>query len=125
MPNSFLPAAPILQAGVVILGDAFNMRHPLTGAGMSVALHDVQFWKDAIHRIPDLHDTEAIMKLQRSFHWKRKLSHSFVTNTLAQALYALFAAGDDRKLYTCMLCLPVEYYCCYLVLEVLLLLSST
>lgn len=95
MPNSFLPASPVLRAGVLVLGDAFNMRHPLTGAGMSVALHDVEYWKHALRSVPDLHDTEELLRIQQSFHWQRKLSHSFVTNTLAQALYALFAAGDD------------------------------
>ncbi|KAK9896038.1 SE-domain-containing protein [Cystobasidium minutum MCA 4210] len=45
MPNSFLP--PRMQGGktskegVLLAGDALNMRHPLTGGGMSVALNDV------------------------------------------------------------------------------------
>lgn len=45
MPNSFLP--PTMQGGktskegVLLAGDALNMRHPLTGGGMSVALNDV------------------------------------------------------------------------------------
>ena len=45
MPNSFLP--PHVQGGsrsregVLLAGDALNMRHPLTGGGMSVALNDV------------------------------------------------------------------------------------
>ena len=44
MPNSFLP--PAMQGskrskeGVLLAGDAMNMRHPLTGGGMSVALND-------------------------------------------------------------------------------------
>ena len=45
MPNSFLPACPIERPGVIALGDAYNMRHPLTGGGMSVALNDVVLWK--------------------------------------------------------------------------------
>ena len=97
MPNSFLPAAPVLQPGALVLGDAFNMRHPLTGAGMTVALHDVEFWRDELKQLADLHDVEAVLAIQRRFHWQRKMSHSFVANTLAQALYALFAAGDDGK----------------------------
>ncbi len=46
MPNSFLPPAPVEKPGVLVLGDALNMRHPLTGGGMSVALHDVAIWRD-------------------------------------------------------------------------------
>ncbi|PIK33703.1 putative squalene monooxygenase isoform X1 [Apostichopus japonicus] len=46
MPNSFLPPAPIEKSGVLLLGDAYNMRHPLTGGGMSVALNDVKLWRE-------------------------------------------------------------------------------
>ena len=34
--------------GVLILGDALNMRHPVTASGMTVALYDVYFWWDAL-----------------------------------------------------------------------------
>lgn len=46
MPNSYLP--PSIQGksgsveGVLMAGDAMNMRHPLTGGGMTVALNDVR-----------------------------------------------------------------------------------
>ena len=29
------------KEGVMLVGDSYNMRHPLTGGGMTVALHDV------------------------------------------------------------------------------------
>ncbi|KAK0543929.1 Squalene epoxidase [Tilletia horrida] len=50
MPNSWLP--PTMQGqgksdsdrkGVILVGDAMNMRHPLTGGGMSVGLWDVVY----------------------------------------------------------------------------------
>lgn len=28
------------KRGVILVGDAYNMRHPLTGGGMTVGLHD-------------------------------------------------------------------------------------
>lgn len=31
MPCKFLPPSTIRKSGVLMLGDAFNMRHPLTG----------------------------------------------------------------------------------------------
>jgi len=31
MQNKLMPAAPIHRPGALLLGDAFNMRHPLTG----------------------------------------------------------------------------------------------
>jgi hypothetical protein len=32
MQNKLMPAAPLHRPGALLLGDAFNMRHPLTGA---------------------------------------------------------------------------------------------
>ena len=54
MPSSFLPPAPLEKPGVLLLGDAMNMRHPLTGGGMSVALNDVRIWRGLLKDIPDL-----------------------------------------------------------------------
>uniref|UniRef100_UPI00398F6701 squalene monooxygenase n=1 Tax=Pristiophorus japonicus TaxID=55135 RepID=UPI00398F6701 len=95
MPASFLPPSPVNKPGVLILGDAYNMRHPLTGGGMSVVLNDVRIWKSLLCSIPDLRDNEAMLQAKKKFHWARKKSHSFVVNVLAQALYELFAATDD------------------------------
>ncbi|CAL8247970.1 unnamed protein product [Lota lota] len=95
MPASFLPPSPVNKPGVLLLGDAYNMRHPLTGGGMSVALNDVQIWRRRLRDIPDLYDDRVMLQAKKKFHWERKSSHSFVVNVLAQALYELFAATDD------------------------------
>lgn len=95
MPASFLPPSPVNKPGVLLLGDAYNMRHPLTGGGMSVALNDVQLWRRRLRDIPDLYDDSIMLQAKKNFHWERKSSHSFVVNVLAQALYELFAATDD------------------------------
>ena len=50
MPNSFLSSAPLIKAGVLCLGDALNMRHPLTGGGMTVGLSDVVLFRDLLIR---------------------------------------------------------------------------
>uniref|UniRef100_F6WHL6 Squalene monooxygenase n=1 Tax=Ornithorhynchus anatinus TaxID=9258 RepID=F6WHL6_ORNAN len=76
--------------GVLLLGDAYNMRHPLTGGGMSVVLNDIKIWRGLLKGIPDLYEDAAILQVRRP-----KKSHSFVVNVLAQALYELFAATDD------------------------------
>ncbi|KAM6967773.1 squalene monooxygenase [Aplochiton taeniatus] len=94
MPASFLPPSPVNKPGVLLLGDAYNMRHPLTGGGMSVALNDVRIWRGLLTDIPDLYDNSAMLQAKKKFHWERKSSHSFVVNVLAQALYELFAATD-------------------------------
>ncbi|KAL0984922.1 hypothetical protein UPYG_G00150520 [Umbra pygmaea] len=94
MPASFLPPSPVNKSGVLLLGDAYNMRHPLTGGGMSVALNDVLIWRSLMKNIPDLYDNTAMLQAKKTFHWERKSSHSFVVNVLAQALYELFSATD-------------------------------
>ena len=34
MQNKCMPASPLHCPGALLLGDAFNMRHPLTGTGV-------------------------------------------------------------------------------------------
>ncbi|XP_044149158.1 LOW QUALITY PROTEIN: squalene monooxygenase [Bufo gargarizans] len=95
MPASFLPPSPVNKKGVLLLGDAYNMRHPLTGGGMSVVLNDVKIWRELLQDLPDLSEHSQVLKAKQQFYWSRKKSHSFVVNVLAQALYELFAATDD------------------------------
>ena len=95
MPNQFLPTSPTRNPGLVLLGDAWNMRHPLTGGGMTVALNDVVALSEHLSGIPDLSDwTQVSLELQ-DFYWSRKNLAS-VVNILAQSLYALFAADSEN-----------------------------
>lgn len=111
MPNSFLPPSMQGQSdqakGVIVVGDAMNMRHPLTGGGMTVGLWDAVHLTEALGgsewgplsganppRKPlDLGDWASIRPALRSWHWSRKGLAS-VINILAQALYSLFGADD-------------------------------
>ncbi|NXK88062.1 ERG1 monooxygenase, partial [Formicarius rufipectus] len=95
MPASFLPPSAVNKKGVLLLGDAYNIRHPLTGGGMSVILNDVKIWRSLLQAIPDLYEDSDVLQAKRTFYWSRRKSHSFVVNVLAQALYELFAARDD------------------------------
>jgi len=96
MPNSFLPPSVNRTPGIILLGDAMNMRHPLTGGGMTVAFNDVVLISDLLSPdiVPTFNDTQLVLEQMKTFHWKRK-SLSSVINILAQALYCLFAANDD------------------------------
>ncbi|KKK21676.1 hypothetical protein ARAM_007222 [Aspergillus rambellii] len=96
MPNSYLPGATNKTPGLVMLGDALNMRHPLTGGGMTVAFNDVVILRDLLspEKVPKLSDTALVLKQLSVLHWKRKQGAS-VINILAQALYSLFAADDN------------------------------
>jgi squalene monooxygenase len=97
MPNSFLPPSVQKTPGLIILGDAMNMRHPLTGGGMTVGLNDVLLLSNLLSptQVPEFESTRLILHQMQRFHWLRKNSSS-VINILAMALYSLFAADDSR-----------------------------
>ncbi|KAL6220266.1 hypothetical protein ACLB2K_008022 [Fragaria x ananassa] len=48
MLNRSMPANPQPTPGALLMGDAFNMRHPLTGGGMTVALSDIVILRDLL-----------------------------------------------------------------------------
>lgn len=97
MPNSFLPSTTNTHSGLLMLGDAMNMRHPLTGGGMTVALNDVVLLSTLLspENVPSFSNTGVVLNAAKTFHWRRK-SLTSVINILAQALYALFAANDAQ-----------------------------
>ncbi len=67
-------------------GDAFNMRHPLTGGGMTVALSDTQLLCDMLRPLPDFSDALLTARTTAAFYTRRK-PLSATINTLANALY--------------------------------------
>ncbi|KAK2467148.1 hypothetical protein APHAL10511_000697 [Amanita phalloides] len=99
MPNSFMPAvkqgSPGGKKGIILVGDSWNMRHPLTGGGMTVALHDVVLLRDLLSCVDNLTDWEHIRRLLHRWHWKRKPLASTV-NILSVALYDLFGADGEE-----------------------------
>lgn len=94
MPNRSMPAAPYPTPGALLLGDAFNMRHPLTGGGMTVALSDIVLLRDLLRPLYDLHDASTLCRYLESFYTLRKPMASTI-NTLAGALYKVFCASPD------------------------------
>jgi squalene monooxygenase len=92
MANAWLPAQANKTPGVLTIGDAHNIRHPLTGGGMTVALNDVVLLRDLLDPAAvTLDDIDTVHGKLQNFHWKRK-AHSSSLNILAQALYTLFVA---------------------------------
>ncbi|KAG6809675.1 hypothetical protein H0H92_015205 [Tricholoma furcatifolium] len=92
MPNSFLP--PLrqgLKKGVIMVGDAWNMRHPLTGGGMTVALGDVLLLRRLLQPINDFGNWKDVERAIKRWHWSRKPLSSTI-NILSSALYNLFCA---------------------------------
>lgn len=95
MPNTFLSpieqGGPHTKEGIILLGDAWNMRHPLTGGGMTVALADVVLLAPMIAAEPDLADWHALTDVLHRWHWARKPLAATI-NILSVALYDLFRA---------------------------------
>jgi squalene monooxygenase len=88
--------------GALLLGDAFNMRHPLTGGGMTVALSDTRLLCEMLQPLPNFEDAIATAKSTAEFYTKRK-PVSATINTLANALYKV--------------CCRVGVCCCVLVVR--------
>ncbi|KAF5835297.1 SE-domain-containing protein [Dunaliella salina] len=108
MQNKQLPAKPLHQPGALLLGDAFNMRHPLTGGGMTVALSDCKLLTDMLQPLPRLltdmlqplpsfEDALATSSATADFYTQRK-PMSATINTLANALYKVALYGVGRLL---------------------------
>lgn len=72
--------------GAVLLGDSFNMRHPLTGAGMTVALSDAKLLCDLLHPVGDLSEAVSVAKCAVAFYTQRA-PLAATLNTLANALH--------------------------------------
>lgn len=94
MPNKSMPASPYPTPGALLMGDAFNMRHPLTGGGMTVALSDIVVLRNLLRPLHDLHDASSLCEYLESFYTLRKPVASTI-NTLAGALYKVFSASPD------------------------------
>ena len=61
-PNHRLPASPTKKAGAVLLGDALNMRHPLTGGGMTAAFNDVLRLSNNLQKVKDFGNKQTDWK---------------------------------------------------------------
>jgi 2-polyprenyl-6-methoxyphenol hydroxylase-like FAD-dependent oxidoreductase len=86
MQNKLMAAQPLHQAGALLLGDSFNMRHPLTGGGMTVALSDTKLLCDMLAGPLDLAD--PVLTAQQTFaYYTRRKPWAATINTLANALY--------------------------------------
>jgi len=97
MPNKTMAAKPSRTPGAVLLGDAFNMRHPLTGGGMTVALNDIHTFKSMLDPLPDFSDGERTGAKLDEFY-RHRTQPALTINTLANALYAVFCSSGDTSM---------------------------
>lgn len=107
MPNSFLP--PSMQgrrgrnsmAGAILVGDAWNMRHPLTGGGMTVAFNDAVLLTQYLAPCDELpagreglEHWNIIADRLKEWFWRRK-NLAGTVNVLSIALYDLFGGANQ------------------------------
>lgn len=94
MPNHRLPAIPVFRKGAVLVGDSLNMRHPLTGGGMTVAFTDIHHLGKRLIEA-DSADSNSVDEAIRRFYRTRHESTSTI-NILADALYGVMRNHDLR-----------------------------
>ncbi|KAK9001555.1 hypothetical protein V6N11_083337 [Hibiscus sabdariffa] len=90
VPNKIMAAAPNPIPGALLIGDAFNMRHALTGGRMTVALSDVVLVRDLLRPLRDLSDPYAISKYLESFYTLRKVFRASSDPTMEDMQQAYF-----------------------------------
>jgi squalene monooxygenase len=90
MPNRSMPAVPHPTPGALLMGDAFNMRHPLTGGGMTVALSDIVVLRNLLKPLRNLHDASSLCKYLESFYTLRKVGVCITINYVAYPQCDLF-----------------------------------
>ncbi|KAJ2023215.1 Squalene epoxidase [Coemansia sp. S610] len=90
--SKFIPATANRIPGALWIGDALNVRHPLTGGGMTIGLWDVVHLCQQIAK--EDRSPRALSRATAQWQWDRR-SRALVVNTLSVALHALFAAADS------------------------------
>ncbi|XP_051132629.1 squalene monooxygenase SE1-like isoform X2 [Andrographis paniculata] len=94
MTTRSMPANPHPPPGVLLIGDAFNMRQPVTAGGMTVALSDIVVLRNVLRNVRDLSDSATLCKYLDSFYILRKPLASTI-NILADALYKIVSMSSD------------------------------
>lgn len=98
MPNHRLPAEPVFKRGVVLLGDSLNMRHPLTGGGMTATFADVHNLSQKLNEIDDFNNHGQIDAVVKSFYNSRHLGNQTI-NILADGLYGVVNHPDLKEAF--------------------------
>jgi squalene monooxygenase len=90
MPNHYMAAKPIIRKGAVMLGDALNMRHPLTGGGLTAVFSDIQILSRHLLAMPDFSNTDLIHEKIEAYYRDRQNANANL-NILANALYGVMS----------------------------------
>ncbi|CAH2044276.1 unnamed protein product [Thlaspi arvense] len=95
VPTKKMSAMLSEKKGVIVLGDAFNMRHPIVASGMMVVLSDILILRRLLKPLNNLSDSNKVSEILESFYKIRKPMSSTV-NTLGSAFSQVVAASTDE-----------------------------
>ena len=90
MPNHYMAAKPKIRKGAVMLGDALNMRHPLTGGGLTAVFSDIHILSTHLLAMPDFSNKDLIQKKIEAYYKDRQRANANL-NILANALYGVMS----------------------------------
>ena len=93
MPNHLIPARPFKKYGVAMIGDSLNMRHPLTGGGMTAAFSDILNLGSRLVALGNFAEAELIDSAVKDFYANRHKQNATI-NILADALYGVMQNED-------------------------------
>ena len=102
MPNQSLVCRPVEKRGVLLVGDSSNMRHPLTGGGMTVAMFNARQLLHSLstHNVTNMNDSHAL-HTATNHYYNQRTTRVKVINILADALYNVFCARYDSLRHAC------------------------
>ncbi len=90
MPNHYMPAKPVLKEGAVLLGDALNMRHPLTGGGLTAVFNDVYLLSTHLLSMPGF-DNPKLLHEKLELYYQDRYHANTNVNIMANALYGVMS----------------------------------
>ncbi len=95
MPNHAMKGQAFDKKGAVLLGDSLNMRHPITGGGMTACFIDIICLNNALKNI-DLKNEIKLENAVKEYYINRGKGVETI-NILANALYKVFLDKDLKE----------------------------
>ncbi|KAH0912943.1 LOW QUALITY PROTEIN: hypothetical protein HID58_036264 [Brassica napus] len=95
VPTKSMSATLSEKKGVIVLGDAFNMQHPLIASGMMVVLSDVLILRHLLKPLENLANVTQVSQVIKNFNDIRK-PMSATVNTLGDAFSQVLVASKDE-----------------------------
>lgn len=94
MQNFSMTSERPILGGVVTVGDALSMRHPLTGGGMTVALHDSLCLVENLDACDAFTRGEAALARAIKRYYRRREPMAATIDILSGALHEIFCARE-------------------------------